>query len=61
MKTKPWMLLAALPFFALGACEENSPAEEAADDVGNAAEETGDAIEDAAEETGDAVEDATDY
>jgi hypothetical protein len=60
MKTKPWILLAALPLFALGACEENSPAEEAADDVGEAAEETGEAIEEGAEETGEAVEDAFD-
>lgn len=47
MKKTHYLLMAALPFFVLSACEEKSPAEKAADDIEDAAEEVGDAIEDA--------------
>jgi hypothetical protein len=41
------MLLIALPFLALAACEKKSPTEKAVDDIKDATEEIGDAIEDA--------------
>lgn len=55
----------ALPLFAasmlvIAGCEDESPAEEAADEVEEAAEETADVAEDVAEETADEAEEATD-
>lgn len=47
MKKKLLMPLLAVPFLALFACEEKSPAEKAGEDIEDAAEEAGDAIEEA--------------
>ncbi|HSP42770.1 MAG TPA: hypothetical protein VLO11_07870 [Luteolibacter sp.] len=54
MKNKLLLLLMALPFLALGACQKKTPAEKAADNMEDAAEEVGEAVENA----GDAVKDA---
>ena len=48
----PYLLAVSLSLFSLSNCEQKTPAEEAADEVG-------DAMEDSADEIGDAIEDAT--
>jgi hypothetical protein len=47
MRKKLLMPLLAVPFLALFACEEKSPAEKAVEDIKDSAEEVGDAIEEA--------------
>lgn len=43
-------LFASSAFFAMPACEQEGPAEEAGEEIDEAAEETEDAMEDAADE-----------
>jgi len=53
------VVLAALFLsFALSACEEEGPAEQAGEAVDDAAEQTSEAVDDAMEKTGEAMDDA---
>jgi hypothetical protein len=53
-------LIAGLFTIASAGCEEKSPAEKAAEKVGDAVEDAGDAVEDAADEAKEKAEEAAD-
>jgi predicted small secreted protein len=57
MLARMLMLMFALSSFGLlAACDNQSPTEEAAEEMGEAMEDTGDAIEDAADEAEDQMQ-----
>ena len=67
MKTIVTLLVSAILAFGVAGCEQQGPAEEAAerldntiDEVGDSADDVGDGIGDAADDVRDGVEDAVD-
>ncbi len=53
-------ILAGLFTLGLSGCEKDTPAENAAEEIGDAVEDAGDAVEDAADDAKDKVEEAAD-